>query len=178
MLLVKAIGQRQGQLPQLVACAVQRFTTELQHAADAAAANLAFRDFVSAIAAIVTERQARRVFAGRHRRHLIGGVALHQRQTVGEGHGIGITVLLGDLNADHLVKLRHQLIALIQQGVRLAAAAAGPHLGDFVIQAGDLLAVSIDLVGAVAQLLVDARIHIAQILVRIVELIHQAVGLA
>ncbi|MNE90007.1 hypothetical protein D3C80_1874800 [compost metagenome] len=86
--------------------------------------------------------------------------------------------MLGDLNADHLVKLRHQLIALIQQGVRLAAAAAGPHLGDFVIQAGDLLAVSIDLVGAVAQLLVDARIHITQILVRIVELIHQAVGLA
>ncbi|MNH27035.1 hypothetical protein D3C79_871270 [compost metagenome] len=84
MLLVKVVRQRQRNLPQLVASAVQRLTAELEHTTQAAAVDLALRDFVGTVAAVVTQGQAGRIAAGRYRRHLVGRTALHQGQAVGE----------------------------------------------------------------------------------------------
>ena len=68
------------------------------------------------------------------------------------------------------------MVALIEQGIRLTAAAA--QAGNFIVQFGDLLAVAVDLVSAVAELLVNAAVHIAQVFVGVIELIDQPIGLA
>ncbi|MNI55213.1 hypothetical protein D3C73_1101480 [compost metagenome] len=103
MLLVKTVGHRQRQLPQLVASAIQRFRAEFQHAANAAAGNLPFRHFADTVAAVIADGQTGRIAAGGDGFNLVGVVTLHQGQAVGERDRISIAVLLGHLHPHHLV---------------------------------------------------------------------------
>jgi len=123
-----------------------------------------------AVAALERDREFARIGRRRHRLQPVLRIADDERLPVADEHVV-VAVLLHDLHADHRAQVRDELIALIEQLVRLLAARAGDV--DLLVEIGDLLRVAVDLRDGARQLRVDALTQLVVLLAGRVDLIRE-----
>jgi hypothetical protein len=152
---LKVEGHADGEAADRILHAVEGAAAELEQAAELAARDGVFRQRGDLVAGDVADREARQVGRRLHRRQLKGLLADDQRLAVADRHVQRIVGAGGDGGLDVLVQLHDELVALVEQVVRLAL--LDRTVGaDLRIDLGDLLGVGVDQVDVGLDLAVHA----------------------
>ena len=177
VLAVQLTGEARRDGAELRLRRIERLRAEVDEPADHAARERRVVDVLRvrgglrrAVAALERDREFARIGRRRHCLQTVLRIADDERLPVADEHVV-VAALLHDLHADHRTEVRDELIALIEQLVRLLAARAGDV--DLLVEIGDLLRVAVDLRDGARQLRVDALAQLVVLLAGRVDLIRE-----